>query len=94
MADLQKIMGLSVQNLAKEQHTALKQHVIDTLKAVLKTIQDEEYEDVGNYLGYSGSGDGYGQENHYIDFSYDPKEAWDISQVVYELTELKQAFTK
>lgn len=94
MADLQKIMGLSVQNLAKEQHTALKEHVIDTLKAVLKTIQDEKYEDIDNYLGYSGSGDDHGQENHYIDFSYDPEESWDISQVVYELTKLKQAFSK
>ena len=91
MADLQKIMGLSVQNLAKEQHTALKEHVIDILKAVLKTVQDEKYEDVDNYLAYSGSGDGYGDTNHYIDFSYDPKDTCDIQQVIKRLRSLKEA---
>jgi hypothetical protein len=91
MQDIQKIMGLSVQNLAKEQHTALKGHVVKVIKSVLKIIEDEKYEEVGNFLADSPSGDGYGCDNSYVDFSYEKNTCLDIEEVVAKLISLKIA---
>lgn len=49
----------------------LKIEVVKRLKEVTSLIEKEEYDKVKEYyLAFSPSGDGYGCDNNYIDFSY------------------------
>ena len=48
----------------------LKEEVVKRLKEVTSLIEKEEYDKVKECLAFSPSGDGYGCDNHYIDFSY------------------------
>ena len=48
----------------------LKIEVVKRLKEVTSLIEKEEYDKVKECLAFSPSGDGYGCNNNYIDFSY------------------------
>ena len=48
----------------------LKTEVVKRLKEVTSLIEKEEYDKVKECLAFSPSGDGYGCDNNYIDFSY------------------------
>lgn len=72
----------------------LKEEVVKRLKEVTSLIEKEEYDKVKECLAFSPSGDGYGFENNYIDFSYlfpaddeyGNREINDLSDVIYELS--------
>lgn len=93
MTDIKKIMELSVNNLAEEQHFALKNHVVLILKNVLNLIEKDQYDIVLNYLSFSPSGDCMGCDNHYIDFSWN-NTPMDIAEVCEVLSSLKLASGK
>lgn len=66
------IMELSVDNLAEKQLEFLKQHATNILINVNKLIQEEKFDVITkDIVVYSGSGDGYGDDNYYINFAYD-----------------------
>lgn len=56
-----------VSNKYKEK---LKGEVVKRLKEVTSLIEKEEFGKVKECLAFSPSGDGYGRDNYYIDFSY------------------------
>lgn len=91
--ELESIMNITVENLAKKQHDALKKHVLDTLDVVKRYIEEERYEDVeGDLTFYSGDGDGWGDamENRVINFDYTGNGKEDIVEVINILIKLKK----
>ncbi|WBF79409.1 hypothetical protein BNCALIDO_00019 [Aeromonas phage vB_AdhM_TS9] len=84
MKNIDEIMKLQPETLAQEQYKILKQHTLDTLNEVIQLIKNEKYDKLDNYVSFSGAGDGYGDENHYIDFY-----CGDIVETVERLKYLK-----
>lgn len=84
MKNIDDIMKLQPETLAKEQYNALKQNTLETLHEVMQLIKNEQYNKIDGYVSFSHSGDGYGNENHYIDFYYG-----DIVETVDKLKYLK-----
>ena len=68
MKNIDDIMKLQPETLALEQYESLKQHTLDTLNKVVQLIKNEKYDKIAEYVSFSSSGDGYGNENYYIDF--------------------------
>ena len=68
MKAIDDIMKLQPETLAKEQYKALKQHTLETLNEVVQLIKSENYDKIGEYVSFSRSGDGYGDDNYYIEF--------------------------
>lgn len=83
------IMDLTVENLAKEQLEYLKGHSIDVLNKVIEHIKNEDFESIEAMLVYSSAGDGYGDDNYYINFAYKKDQSVDISDIVYQMKWLK-----
>lgn len=88
--ELENIMSLTVENLAKEQHNALKKHVINVLDKVKQYIEYEKYTEIENLTFESPAGDGWGLDNQVINFGYKECEELDITEVVYILKKLKE----
>lgn len=92
--ELENLMSITVENLAKNQHSALKKHVLDTLDTVKRYIEEEKYEEVEQDLTFhSGQGDGWGDamDSYVINFDYTGRDKKDITDVVCELINLKKA---
>lgn len=66
--DLKKLLKITPETLAKEQHDALRDACIDRLESIIKLLRSGEYDKVNGMLGFSPAGDGHGTDNHYIDF--------------------------
>lgn len=86
--NIQEIMEIDIDNLAEKQHNAVKNHVIEVLQDIINLVEEEKYEEIQNKLIYSPSGDGYGEDNHYINFSYRNGEE-DIKEMMDRLKNLK-----
>lgn len=84
MKNIDEIMKLQPETLAQEQYKILKQHTLDTLNEVVQLIKNEKYDKLDDYVSFSSAGDGYGNENHYIDFY-----CGDIVETVERLKYLK-----
>ena len=54
----------------REKHNAVKKHALDILKEVMECIEKEDYDAVEQYWSYSAAGDGYGDDNCFIDFNF------------------------
>ncbi len=89
MSDLNKIMSLTVNNLAKEQHEALKKHVIKILQDVINDISHERYDKNSIPTEYCQSVEELGDGNDFIDFGYNCDYPLDICQVIRKLKNLK-----
>lgn len=89
---LAELMDMQPEDLAKMQHDKLKNHVVANLEHVLRLINDGEYGKVEEACRFSADGDGYGQENHFIDFSYNREqrngEGFDIWEAALKLRHL------
>lgn len=70
MKNIDEIMKLQPETLAQEQYRALRQHTLETLNEIAQLIKNEKYDKIRDYVSFSASGDGYGSDNHYIDFYY------------------------
>ena len=92
MTDIKEILQLTPDTLAAQQHTALKNHVIQRIKAFNHLISDEKYEEALTLLSYSPAGDDHGCDNQYLDFSETGQE--DIGDVLSKLSSLKTASKK
>lgn len=87
--ELKNIMSITIENLAKTQHDALKRHVINVLDTVKKCIEKEQYDQIEDLTFESPAGDGWGLDNQVIDFSYKDDENMDITEVAWLLNNLK-----
>jgi len=87
--ELNDLMKLRPEDLAKKQHDTLKAVVIEKLENIVNIIAGERYKEIGELCESSPAGDGYGRDNMYIDFSYNEYEA-DITDVVDKLMGLKK----
>ena len=54
----------------KEIHDIVRDRIINKLKDIIQDIENGDYQKVMNDLSESPSGDGWGRDNYYIDFSY------------------------
>lgn len=90
--NLSELMKTKPENLAELQHKQLKEHVLSVLSNIQKLVEEEQYDSIEDCCGFSGAGDGYGSDNHYIDFSYneDSSCALDILDVADHLSKLKR----
>ena len=86
---LGELLKASPENLAALQHGKLKQHVLETLKAIAHLVKMEQYESIEDHTDHSSSGDGYGQENDFIDFAWDIHSV-DIMEAVRRLIQLRK----
>jgi len=89
MSELSKIMSTDVERLYMDQHDALQDHVIDTLRGIIDDITERDYQSVYRKLAYSAAGDGYGSENHFINFNWTEKDdPTDIGEAISTLMNL------
>lgn len=89
--NLRELLDSTPETLAEMQHKALKQFVIGKLESIINDIKAEHYY-IEDKLFYSPAGDGYGCDNHCIDFSESGFD--DIKEVVTRLRYLKQVKEK
>lgn len=86
------IMSIDVDNLKQKQHDALKNHAINILKDVIELLETENYSEIQNkFLEHSPAGDGYGEDNCYINFGLSGMngEPLDLDEVIDKLNYLK-----
>ena len=84
-------MNVSVENLAQKQYEFLLAHGIEILETVITNIKLGKYNEVRDMLAYSPSGDGYGEDDYYINFAYDPGNEMDIEVYIKMLERLDNA---
>ena len=87
--DIKELMGIDIDNLAEKQFYALKEHTIGILKNIINLLEEENFIEIPNMLSYSPSGDGYGCDNYFINFSYDEQFTADLYDRIDELIRLK-----
>ena len=87
--DIKEIMEIDVNNLKRRQLDALKIHTIDILRKAIKHIENEEFEEIELMMADSPSGDSYGEDNVYIDFTYLGSCHMDIGEIVERMKSLK-----
>lgn len=69
----------------KKYKAALKKAAVERLEQVTHLIIEDKYDEVAKFINESPAGDGYGCDNHYIDFK-DITSCEDIGDVIYYLT--------
>ena len=79
----------------KDIHKIVKERAIYRLKDIITHIENEEYDKIESLLVISPSGDAYGEDNYYIDFSDIAKDLiknyiCDIYDVINFLEEMKE----
>lgn len=90
--DLKTLMQTSPEDLASTQHDALKTHVLGILETVKNLIIEENYQAIKDkHLIYSPAGDGYGSDNHFINFDFtEHQDGMDIDEVLDALMTLQK----
>ena len=86
-----EIMNVSVENLAQKQYEFLLAHGTEILNKIFTDIKLGKYAEIKKMLAYSPSGDGYGEDNYYINFAYNPGEDIDIQCYINMLERLDNA---
>jgi len=93
--NLKKLLETKPETLAEEQHDALKEHVIIVLDKVMTAIKSENYDAVEAMTSSSPAGDGYGADNSFIEFEWEPTaDGVDIADVAGTLRGLKSMSKK
>lgn len=83
-------MQTSVENLAEKQHKELKKYVLNVLDKVIIHIEGEQYDKIKDMVFTSPAGDGYGLDNHVINFVFTDDDIMDIIEVTGRLQTLKE----
>lgn len=65
----------------------IKNEVTNKLKFIIECLEKDNYKELEKTLAFSSSGDGYGGDNYYIDFS-DITDCTDIMSVIEILKRL------
>ena len=99
MSDIKKLMSLTPESLAEEQHVTLRDAVVKYIQEFANDIKREHYSKALSKLAFSPAGDCLGCENEYLDFSWAMEEPYggngvDVGDVLNRLEELKKIVTK
>lgn len=90
----QEVLSINVGNLVKQQHDVVKTHVLTALARIYNMVENGDYAGVEKYCGWSPAGDGYGCDNHYIEFGISGAdqrlEKMDIMEVCELLSKLRE----
>ncbi len=84
--NIKEIMQTTPEDLAILQFNTLEKAALDILQEMSIAIQSRNYSKAASMTGYSPSGDGYGCDNSYINFSETSCE--DIGEVLERLEQL------
>jgi|SRR3712207_11704 len=90
--ELNKIMNINVNNVAKIQHDSLKQFVLDKIDELRNLVETEQYEKVKDLAFFSDCGDGWGEysrEDYCINFAYLDNDEEDLIEVIDRLINAK-----
>jgi len=92
MSDIKDLMSVNIDNLREKQHEALETHTLAILKQVHGLLKAGKYDEVMKMTEESPAGDGYGQDNTFINFTYDHEAqgAMDIGEIVARLRALEK----
>ena len=85
--------GVPKKDIAKIKFGRLQSRAVERLKTITNLIENQKYDDVLPFLGYSPSGDDFGENNSFINFGYiisdDTDFTLDIEEVIKLLKEFK-----
>ena len=82
------ILDTNIEKLKQDQLKALKEHITNVFNDILDKINKGNYQEVvDKYLEFSRAGDGYGDDNYFINFAWND-DYKDISDVLEMLAEL------
>ena len=82
------ILDVDIYNLQEEQLKELKRHTIEVLNKIAKAVEKEDFKAINDNMAFSRSGDGYGDDNHFIDFSWGGP-TMDIGEIVEKMESLR-----
>lgn len=88
MDNINEIMSLTVENLAERQLKALQRHALEVLKQVEEGIKECRFDMFPSFESLAG--DGYGEDNTCINFSYRENGCMDIFELLQELQKLEE----
>ena len=89
MEDNETIMDIDVNNLKEKQYNFLRNRVKTILNEIIKDLDNNNLQRIASRLSYSPSGDGWGCDNYFINFSYKDKEDMDLHYIIEKMAELK-----
>ena len=81
--NINELLRTTPQTLADEQYKALLQDTLTVLDDLKSALNRRDWTAIDNMIDFSGSGDGYGNDNHFIAFA-----CGDILETVEKLQEL------
>lgn len=84
------ILDVDVSNIKIAKYQAMKEHIVSVLDKVKFIVETGRYEDLEDIIFFSPAGDGYGEENHCINFAWHDDEDMDIKKAVTILERLKK----
>jgi hypothetical protein len=92
--NLDQLMTVTPESLAKLQHDTLKKHFLQVLESIQIAIEKEKYDPEKLTLFASPSGDGWGLDSTCIDFGYEGcSDPIDIGEALQMLNRLKNLST-
>lgn len=84
------ILNVDINNLQEEQLKELKRHTVEVLHKIADAVEKEDFKTIKGNMQFSPAGDGYGDENHFIDFSWG-NQTMDIGDIVEKMENLRAA---
>lgn len=82
------ILDVDIYNLQEEQLKELKRHTVEVLHKIAVAVEKEDFKAIKDNMQFSPAGDGYGDENHFIDFSWSGP-TMDIGEIVEKMESLR-----
>ena len=86
---LEELLNLNIQNLTDAKYEALKKHTINKLNNVINLLEKDELQKIAFLLSYSDAGDGWGNENYFINFGYNDTDILDLGEILIQMASLK-----
>lgn len=84
------ILDVDIYNLQEEQLKELKRHTVEVLHKIAVAVEKEDFKAIKDNMQFSPAGDGYGDENHFIDFSWSGP-TMDIGEIVEKMESRRAA---
>ena len=89
-----KCTGVSEKEISRIKFVELKNAVLERLETIIKLVKENKFSQIEEYLAYSPAGDGWGNDNDYINFNdiveLDREDGTDISDIIDELNRLNE----
>lgn len=81
---LSEIMSINPENLQEQQANAMKGYLLDKLATMAELVHNNRISEAREMLVFSPAGDGYGNDNYYLDLDYtgNHDEGFDISDAL------------